>query len=95
MTVCMLLEAPQATTGALDPCGPPSVMLFFPMPMPMHLHTRRHNRVISWSWRGGGGGTEAPHLAVGGVAAPNRTQRQPPRVPRCRRRTGSGAPSET
>ena len=30
MTVCMLLEAPQATTGSLDPYGPPSVMLFSP-----------------------------------------------------------------
>ena len=28
---CMLLEAPQATTGALDPYGLPSIILFFPV----------------------------------------------------------------
>ena len=31
MTLCMLLEAPQATTGALDPYGPPSII---------HKHTQ-------------------------------------------------------
>ena len=28
MTICMLLEAPQATTGAVGPYGPPSIILF-------------------------------------------------------------------
>ena len=34
------LVAPQATTGALDPCGSPSLILFFPAPPP--THTRPH-----------------------------------------------------
>ena len=42
MTVCMLLEAPQATTGALDPYGPPSIILF--SPPPPHKVTMHHNR---------------------------------------------------
>ena len=38
MTVCMLLEAPQATTGALDPYGPPSTTLSFPLCVCMYIH---------------------------------------------------------
>ena len=41
MTVCMLLEAPRATTGALDPYGPPSIKLVFPDSL---AHTHRHTQ---------------------------------------------------
>ena len=41
MSGCMLLEVPRATMGALDPYGPPSILLFFPPPP--HTHRNRKN----------------------------------------------------
>ena len=43
MAVCILLEAPQATAGALDPYGPPFMILFFPIPWHTHTHTHTHS----------------------------------------------------
>ena len=35
----LILVAPRATTGALDPCGSPSLILFYPLPVHTHTHT--------------------------------------------------------
>ena len=50
-TTCLLMLAPQATAGGLDPCGLPSVILFFP---PAHTHTHKHTQhPVEWHGRAG------------------------------------------
>ena len=55
MYVELILVAPRVTTGALDQCGSPSLILFFP---PTHTHTHTHTHDLhqraghtkTWHW---------------------------------------------
>ena len=75
-TVCMLLEAPQATMGGLDPNGPPYIILSFPdththtHTQTTHTHTHRQTHTQPCSspcWRC------RYHMALAMVAASVRT----------------------